>query len=477
MVTRPDVVLVRGPQKRSWLPPVPPLGLLYVAGALEASGRRVAVVDAAAEQLDDAAFRARVKALGAPVVGLSGMTPMRGRISRTAALVRDLTDRVVLGGVHATRFSDTALDEFPDVDALVVGEGEGPAPALLDWWGGGESGAPPPGVRVRGRPFVEASPPKDLDALPRPARHLVPTEAYGYLFQTRGPITTFISSRGCPFRCTFCDKTISGSPWRARSADDVVDELEDVVGRHGVRYACIFDDNFTLRRSRVEAICEELIRRRVDLHWKCEARVDGVTLDLCRLMKRAGCRTIAFGIESGNQESLDFLRKDQDLGKMRGAIAAARSAGIETVGYVLVGIPGETPRTTLRTLDFAVQTEMDFIQFSTLSPFPGTDLYDLAQAEGWFVESNVTNPVDAEERRATLLPPGWSEADLDRTLRRLYGGFYLRPRWLARQAWRAGRQGTLVPRAKLGLRVAKWCLGGDRVGAGRAGAARSVSSA
>lgn len=465
MSPRPDVVLVRGPAPRSGLPPVPPLGLLYVAGALEAAGRRVAIVDAMAENLDANAFRQRVRRLGAPVVGLSGMTPMRAHIAATVGLLRDLTERIVLGGVHATRFSHTALDEFPDVDALVVGEGEIPTPALIDWWDGGASGPPPAGVRVRGQQFVEAPPPQDLDALPRPARHLVRTDAYGYLFQTRGPITTFISSRGCPFRCTFCDKTISGSPWRARSAEDVVDELEEVVGRFGVRYACIFDDNFTLRRSRVEAICEELIRRRIDLHWKCEARVDGVTPDLCQLMKQAGCRTIAFGIESGNQESLDFLRKDQDLGKMRSAISSARTAGIETVGYVLVGIPGETPATTLRTLDFVLDTEMDFIQFSTLSPFPGTDLYELAQREGWFVESSVTNPVDAEERRATLLPPGWSEADLDRTLRQLYGGFYLRPRWLARQAIRAGRQGTLLPRARLGLRVAKWCLRSGRVGA------------
>ena len=372
----------------------------------------------------------------------------------------------MLGGVHATRFSDTALDEFPGVDALVVGEGEGPAVALVEWWDSGARGEPPAGVKVRGEAFREAPVPQDLTALARPARHLVPTERYGYLFQTRGPITTFISSRGCPFRCSFCDKTISGSPWRARPAEDVVDELEEVSKRHGVRYVCIFDDNFTLRRSRVEAICEAILRRRLDLHWKCEARVDGVTPELCRLMKRAGCRTIAFGIESGNQESLDFLRKDQDLGKMRAAIDATRGAGIETVGYVLVGIPGETPATTMRTLDFALDSEMDFIQFSTLSPFPGTDLYDLAQERGWFVESSVTNPVDSEDRRATLLPPGWSEADLDRTLRKLYGGFYLRPRWIARQAWRAGRQGTLVPRARLGLRMARWCLaGGSRVGA------------
>lgn len=455
-----DIALVRAPElRRTALSsmPVPPLGLLYVAGALERAGRRVAVVDAQAEGLDEARFVERVRALGAPVIGLSGMTPMRARIARTIELVRPHTERIVLGGVHATRFADTVLDEFPALDAAVVGEGEEVAPALLDWWDRG--GAVPAGVVARGQPFTEAPVPKELDALARPARHLVPHDRYSYPFQTASGFTTLISSRGCPFRCTFCDKTVSGSGWRARSPGDVVDELQEIRERYDLGYVCIFDDNFTLRRSRVVAICEEILRRNLRIAWKCEARVDGVDEPLAALMARAGCRTIAFGVESGNQESLDFLKKDQQLPRMRRAIAACRAAGIETVGYVLVGIPGETPTSSLQTLRFAVESELDFIQFSTLSPFPGTELYDQARAEGWFRETSVRNPADGEERRATLVPPGWTEEDLGRTLRRMYGGFYLRPGYLARQALRAGRQGTLIPRARLGLRVARWYLG------------------
>lgn len=460
-----DIALVRGPSgSRSALGamPVPPLGLLYVAGALERAGWRVAVVDAEAEGLSEPDFVDRVRGLRAPVVGLSGMTPMREQIRRTASLVRPFTEKIVLGGVHATRFREAALAELPMVDALVIGEGEEPAGALLSWWSTGGSGSPPPGVLVRGADFVEAPAPKDLSALAWPARHLVPHDRYRYLFQTARGFTTFISSRGCPFRCTFCDKTVSGSPWRARRADEVVDELVEIKHRYGLNYVCIFDDNFTLRRKRVVAICEEILRRDLQLDWKCEARVDGLDTELARLMARAGCRTIAFGVESGNQESLDRLRKDQTVERMHTAITACRAAGIETVAYVLVGIPGETPTTSLNTLRFAVDAELDFIQFSTLSPFPGTELYDQAVAEGWFRETAVLNPADSEARRATLVPPGWSEDDLARTLRQLYGGFYLRPRYLARQALRAGRQGTLLPRARLGLQVARWVFDGWR---------------
>ena len=465
MTPRPDIALVRGPSPgRGALStmPVPPLGLLYVAGALERAGWQVAVIDAEAEGLDAAAFTARVRAIRPPVIGLSGMTPMLARIQHTADLVRPFTERIVLGGVHATRSREAALAELPAIDALVIGEGEGPAVDLLAWWGGGGAGAPPAGVMVRGQPFEEAPAPKDLSALAWPARHLVPHDRYRYLFQTARGFTTFISSRGCPFRCTFCDKTVSGSPWRARRADEVVDELIEVKQRYGLGYVCIFDDNFTLRRKRVVAICEEILRRGLRLDWKCEARVDGLDLELARLMAAAGCKTIAFGVESGNQESLDVLKKDQTVEHMHAAITACRIAGIETVAYVLVGIPGETPATSLETLRFAVDSRLDFIQFSTLSPFPGTELYDQAVAEGWFRETSVLNPADGEARRATLVPPGWSEEDLALTLRRLYGGFYLRPRYLARQALRAGRQGTLVPRARLGLHVARWMFDGWR---------------
>lgn len=438
---------------------VPPLGLLYVAASLEAAGRRVAVVDAQAEHLDDARFVERIRALQPGVIGLSGMTPMLAEIIHTIRLVRPLAKKLILGGVHATRFHDTVLDELPQIDAAVVGEGENVAVALLDWWDQGGLGTPPPGVVIRGHEFTEAPVPADLGSMPWPARHLVPHDRYRYPFQTAEGFTTLISSRGCPFRCTFCDKTVSGSGWRARPALDVVNELQEIKERYGIGYVCIFDDNFTLKRRRVVEICEEILRRQLDIAWKCEARVDGIDEELAKLMARAGCRTVAFGVESGNQESLDFLKKDQELPRMHRAISACRAAGIETVAYVLVGIPGETPSSSLNTLQFALDADLDFIQFSTLSPFPGTELYDVAMREGWFRETTILNPADGEELRATLVPPGWTEEELGKTLRKMYGGFYLRPTYLARQAIRASRQGTLLRRAQLGLRIAKWYLG------------------
>ena len=183
-----------------------------------------------------------------------------------------------------------------------------------------------------------------------------------------------------------------------------------------------------------------------------------MTPELARLMARAGCKTVAFGVESGNQDSLDFLRKDQNVEQTRRAIGACRDAGIETVAYVLVGIPGETPDSTMNTLHLARETGLDFIQFSTLSPFAGTALHEQALREGWLRSTRVRNPVDAEEFRETLVAPGWCEDSLATTLKKVYAGFYLRPSYLVRQAVRARRMGTLIPRAKLGVGLARWAL-------------------
>ncbi|MBJ93377.1 MAG: hypothetical protein CMP23_02770 [Rickettsiales bacterium] len=462
-----DLALVRGPGPRSGYGRLvlPPLGLLSIAAAAEMGGWRVAVVDAPGEGLSQADFLERLRTLRPFAIGLTGMTPMREQIARDISATRHLCERLVLGGVHATRFQDRALAEFKDLDALVIGEGDHSICELLSYWAGGERGLPPAGVLIRGEELRPAEAPTDLDALPFPARHLVSHHRYRYVFQTRPRFTTMVSSRGCPFRCTFCDKTVSGSAWRARSANNVVDELEEIRYRFDIGSVCLFDDNFTLRRKRVVAICEEILRRGLDIHWKCEARVDGVDRELTRLMAAAGCKTIAFGLESGNQSSLDLLQKDQQVASARTAIQAAASAGIETVGYALVGIPGETPTSSRATLKLARETGLDFIQFSTLSPYEGTELFQQAQDSAWLRQTRVRNPADAEELRATLLAPGWSEKQLDRTLRQLYGGFYLRPGYLARQALRASRNGVLTPRARLGLELARWWVGRDRVAA------------
>lgn len=429
---------------------VPPLGLAYIAASLRQAGHAVELLDAYVLGWSWERFGRELSQRRPDVLGLSAMTPVADLAARAVRLGRPWARHIILGGPHPTAVRDAVFAEMPGLDAAVVGEGERVAPLLLAWLAD-PTGPPPAGVLVPGQPFVEAVPEPDLTTLPLPARDLLPMGSYRYLFATRPGFATVITSRGCPFQCTFCDKSVSGSRWRARPAVDVVDELEVLVRDHGVRFVNFYDDNFTLQRSRVVAICEEILRRGLDLEWKCEGRVDGVDAALLKLMRQAGCRTIAYGVESGNQSTLELLRKDVSLEEAVVAFRHTREAGIRSLAYIILGAPGEGIAEVRQTVAFCRQLEADYVQFSTLTAFPGTPLFS---THGSLATSAARNPVDADAARAVVtdLPP----EDLQRLLREAWVGFYLRPRPLARLARDAVASGSVREAWRLAGALTRW---------------------
>ena len=432
---------------------VPPLGLAYIASALREAGHEVDLLDAYALGWSWQAFEESLISRRPDVLGLSAMTPVADVAARAASLARPHVGRIVLGGPHPTAVKHAVFEEMPELDAAVSGEGEEIAPALLDWWASGSEGPAPAGVIVRGQAFRAHSPLRDISEIPRPARDLLPNHTYRYLFATRPGFGTMITSRGCPFRCTFCDKSVSGSRWRARPPEDVVDELAELRHRHGVRFVNFYDDNFTLRRSRVVGICEEILRLGLDVEWKCEGRVDGVDLELLTLMRRAGCRTVAYGVESGNAETLALLRKDVKVEQAAAAFAATREAGLRSLAYVILGAPGESRQDVERTIRFCHDIGADYVQFSTLTAFPGTPLFASHGGRG---PADVRNPVDGDAERHTItdLPP----AELQALLRTAWTGFYLRPRPMARLLRDAVASGSVGEAARLGRAWSRWAL-------------------
>ncbi len=451
------VLLARPPRRdlRDAGLPVPPLGLAYIASALREAGHDVDLIDAYALGWTWTAFEGELARRRPDVLGLSAMTPVADVAARAARLARPHVGRIVLGGPHPTAVEHAVLDEIPELDAAVAGEGEEIAPALLEWWATGSSDPVPDGVIARGHPFVAHTPRRSVTDIARPARDLLPNHAYRYLFATRPGLGTMITSRGCPFRCTFCDKSVSGSRWRARPAEDVVDEMVELRSRFGIRFINFYDDNFTLRRRRVVEICEEMIRREVDVEWKCEGRVDGVDLELLRLMRRAGCRTVAYGVESGNAETLALLRKDVLVDQAAQAFADTRQAGLRSLAYVILGAPGESRADVQRTIGFCREIGADYVQFSTLTAFPGTPLFD---SHGGTASADVRNPVDSDSQRVTVtdLPP----EELQALLRSAWTGFYLRPRPLARLARDAVVSGSVGEAIRLGRAMGRWAVAG-----------------
>ncbi len=447
------VLLLRPPRRDARDPSltVPPLGLAYLAGALRRAGHEVIVLDARAEELGWGALASRLEGARAELVGISAMTPVLDLAQRAASIARPHCRWLVLGGPHPSAVGAAALAQVPELDASVEGEAEESGPELLAWLAAGGHGQPPAGVRVAGRPFQPRDPPDRLDTLPPPARDLLPERGYHHLLSAGGPWATVHSSRGCPQGCTFCDRAVGGRRWRARSAEHVLDEL-GALAREGVRSVHFYDDNFTHDRARVVAICRGLAARGLRLSWHCEARVDGVDAELLRLMRGAGCTTVAFGVESAWEPTLRALGKGFGRAEIEGAFRAARAAGLRTLAYVILGAPGEGLAQVDATLRFCRYIGADFVQFSTLSPSPGSAL--AGQLEG---ASALRSLADADAVRPTLtdLPA----EELSRALRRAWAGFYLRPGPALRLGGAALRSGAWREAPRILRASAAWWVG------------------
>ncbi len=428
---------------------VPPLGLAYIAAVARAGGHEVEILDAYAINMGWTDFEAAVRERQPDVLGLSAMTPVADVAARAVNIARPYVKRIILGGPHPTAVGEKVFAEMPGLDATVEGEGEGAILPLLDYFSADGQGPPPPGTRIRGAPFTPAPTP-DPSTLPLPARDLLPNHAYRYLFATRRGFATMISSRGCPFRCSFCDKSVGGSRWRARGPADVVDEMAHLQRDLGVGFINFYDDNFTLNRARVMAICEEILRRGLDIEWKCEGRVDSVDPELLKTMRAAGCRVVAYGVESANPETLSLLRKDITVDQSVAAFALTREAGLRSLAYMILGAPGEDRAAVQGSIDFCRDIQADYVQFSTLSAMPGTPLFTHPRAE----QRGVNNPLDSDQDRPTLTD--MDPAVLGQMVRQAWTGFYLRPRPIARLLRDAFASGAIDEAWRMGKALGRW---------------------
>ena len=354
----------------------PPLGPAYVAASLRRAGHEVRLLDCtflSREQARRLALAAR-----ADVVGIYCMATMREDAVWFARQLRGSCDLLVAGGPLPTCEPEAFLADF---DVVVHGEGEQTMVDLLAARAAGADVGAVPGVVVSAADggAAVAGPPRpfaaDLDALPFPARDLLPNAAYishgrrryGYA------VTTVMSSRGCPFACEFCSNVVFGSLYRERSPASVVDEIEEALALGYDRIA-FSDDVFTMRPERVAAVCDEIERRGLIFDWECLARVDGVDRETAARMRRAGCRTVFFGIESGSDEVLRLMRKGITAAQARDAVWAAHDAGLEVGAFFILCYPGDTDETVLETLRFAGSLPLDYLGLSMPYPLPGTRL-------------------------------------------------------------------------------------------------------
>jgi anaerobic magnesium-protoporphyrin IX monomethyl ester cyclase len=370
----------------------PPLGLLYIASSVKAARKdEVVVVDAFCENLDADQLLARIKSERPDIVGLNCSThTFLEAISLMERVSRALPEAIiVLGGYHATFAADLILKEYPFVDYIIKGEAEHALVQLLECLEDGRDPSAVDGISYREEEGTFSNPlslVQDLDALPFPDRSLLARVEYGYSHQgiklTYGKFTTVSTSRGCPFKCTYCScAAFSLRKWRPRSAESVADELE-MLDRDGYQSCVIVDDNFTHNPKRAEAICDLIRRRHIHMKFYCEGRVDSATLPLMRSMKKAGFDVIYFGAESATPHVLAWYNKRIKPEKTRAAVTNAKKAGMLVVTSYIIGAPVETRADIERTISFIRDTRPHGVQVNILDCLVGTTIWDDLVAKG-----------------------------------------------------------------------------------------------
>ncbi len=420
---------------------IAPLGLAYLAAAARDAGHDVSLIDCSLG-MNLKELCARAAELRPDVIGVTCTTPSWLAARDAAQALREAAPdaRLVIGGAHVTAAPIETMQRGV-FDVGVIGEGEETFLELLAAWDSDRNadlsniaGIALPG---EGEPFLTPRRDmiEDLDAIPFPARDLLPPLSDYHptpASYQRLPLGVLMTSRGCPARCTFCDRAIFGSSFRARSVDNVMGEVEELIEKHGAREIRFFDDTFTLRQKRAFEICERMARLPRRVPWTCLTRVTSVTPELLKAMREAGCWQVLYGLESGNDCILKALKKGTTVEQNRQAVRWAQEAGLGVRGDFIVGTPTETEETFENTVRFALEMNLDYAHFNKFVPFPGTELYEELVAQGY--EFDFERACSILDHSALLyVPPAFTPERYREVLDDAFRRFYLRPSYMLRR--------------------------------------------
>ena len=409
----------------------PPLGLAYVAAALEQDGVAVRLLDAGVEGLSSEETVRRIIEAGPAIVGISATTNFFGNALSLARQVRSRLPSafIVIGGPHSTSCPDDVMrhDVF---DAVVGGEGEMTTRELVAAVLGGTDLSTIRGIVYRDGAEIVHNPTrpliKNLDDLPLPARHLLPLHKY-VPQPNDGPYRpkhAMISSRGCPYSCTFCDHGTYGVSYRSFSPKRIVDEMAELVHRYGARDIAFVDSLFMVSRERVRRIVDEIRERCIDVHWTCTIRANIVDRAILQEMKDAGCWRVRIGIESGSERILKTIRKEIKLEDIRKAVQTADDLGLHPKAFFIIGHPTETRESIMESINLALSLPLTDITVQINTPLPGAAQWETAREHGKFVSPDWTHYTFWEP---TYIPHGMTAQELDDLYRYFYRRFYYRP--------------------------------------------------
>lgn len=409
----------------------PPMGIAYIASMLEKEKIDAAILDANALGLGAQGIRDAIKRERPDIIGITAMTLIAINAVAVSRIAKEASNAVtVIGGPHVTLFQKETL-EAESVDYAMDGEAEYSFLEFVKAVGGGRPIEKIEGLVYRKDGAVAVNKiaiVEDLDGLPFPAVHLLPNARYS-LANGRSPFGSIVTSRGCPFKCGFCIRGPIDKSVRFRDPKNVVDEIEYLIRDFNVREINIRNDTVTLKRSHITGICEELLRRNIRIRWQGPTRVDCVDREMLFLMKRAGCHTLRYGIESGNQDTLDRMGKGTTLRQIRDAVKWTKEAGLEIMAYFMIGYIDETEEAMTDTINFAKEIDPDGAIFSIGTPLPNTELFQRAVEKGLIDPGYWKDFVTG--RRYDRAP--YLVNDAEKWARKALWSFYFRPRYIVKR--------------------------------------------
>jgi len=434
----PDELFTRGSRFSASV--IAPLGLAYLASFLRKRGHECQIIDGIAEPISIAQLCAVART--AEVIGITVISTYLLRVIEVIGELKKsgITAPVVVGGPHVTAMPQSMLDY--GADYAVVGEGEETFAELVAHITQHNSAA----ADIKGVAFYRNGTYiftgyrdliDPLDTIPLPARDLLPMHRYNSSVarSSNTPSHSLVASRGCPGTCSFCSKLTFRTKVRYFSVDRIVEEFFLLRDKYGARDVAVWDDNFVASHEVVAGVCDRLLTRGFDLSWSVESRIDAVDRVILSALKRAGCRYIAYGIESGSQRILDYIRKRVTLDRIRETVRMTKEAGIPMRGYFILGFPTETREEMYETIRFAKELDVDVASFTLLIPLPGTLEYKRAQREGEFDPEYFRRRIVPEFNfpdSPIYVPKGMTAAELLSIHRSAYNHYYLR----SRMVWR-----------------------------------------
>lgn len=431
-----NILLINSPGKISFISP--PLGLLYIAANLRKDGHEVYITDYNLEKLDYQKIIKFIREKNIKIAGISIVTPKVYNAMELANAIKAGLPKIsiIAGGPHPTLMPEQLLKDCNGFDYVIQREGELRFRELVNRLERNISIEDMDGLAFRKNDQIINHPAQtfiqDLDSLPMPARDLIDVIKYSNYMKTGVyPVTTMMTSRGCPFQCIYCSKPVTGFGFRALKPENVIKEIDFLINNYGIKEIIFYDDSFTIHRPRVMELCDLMIKEGINakIRWQCETRVNIVDEELLKKMKMAGCYLIAYGIESGSDRVLGILRKGTTTNQIIKAVELTKKASIQVLGYFMLGIPGENEQEIKKTIQFSKDLNVDFAQFSIATAYPGTMLYQMAKEQNKITD-DWSKSMYALGGKPTI---SLSDVPIDKLYyytKKAYRSFYFRPSYL-----------------------------------------------